>query len=319
MAMKNIFIAGHRGMVGRALCRAFEGDDDVNLITKAKAELNLTVQADVERFFDQNHIDEVYLAAAKVGGIYANNALTGEFIHQNLMIQSNVIHAAHRSGVQKLLFLGSSCIYPKFANQPIREEALLTGQLEPTNESYAVAKIAGIKLCEAYRRQYGRDYRSVMPTNLYGPYDNFDPQNGHVIPALFYKFHQALKNNTSEVEIWGSGQARREFLHVDDLASACKFLMAKDEDAFWAIVDAHCSHINIGTGSDCSIKELAEMIKISTGYQGQLSFDKNKPEGTPVKRLDVTKMQALGWQADYKLKDGLQEVWNWYCKHRSEA
>lgn len=312
MAPKNIFVAGHRGMVGRSLCRALSTSNSANLITASKAELDLTNQLSVDAFFKQHQIDEVYLAAAKVGGIHANNAYSAEFIYQNLMIQSNVIHSAHANEVKKLLFLGSSCIYPKFANQPISENELLTGLLEPTNESYAIAKIAGIKLCESYRRQYGRDYRSVMPTNLYGPYDNFDPQNGHVIPALLHKFRHAITNNESFVEIWGSGQARREFLHVDDLASACLFLMAQDESTFWNNVDPHCSHINVGTGNDCSIKELAEQIRQVTGFRGELRFDTSKPEGTPVKRLDTRQLTNKGWKPTIALDSGLEQVWDWY-------
>ena len=306
-------------MVGRALCRKLDSMDGATIVTASKDELDLTHQESVISFFENNQIDEVYLAAARVGGIHANNAFSGEFIYQNLMIQTNVIHSAHLNNVQKLLFLGSSCIYPKFASQPIREDALLTGQLESTNEAYAVAKIAGIKLCESYRRQYGRDYRSVMPTNLYGPYDNFHPQNGHVIPALFHKFYQAIRDDAPYVEIWGSGKVRREFLHVDDLAEACQHLMNQDELTFWDSLDTHCSHINVGTGTDCSIRTLAEMIQRISNFKGSLKFDETKPEGTPVKRLNVEKINGLKWQASHSLEEGLQQVWDWYCHQLNDS
>ncbi len=315
MSVKNVFVAGHRGMVGRALCRALKKHSDVSLITANKADLDLTNQAKVIEFFNDNNIDEVYLAAAKVGGIHANNTYPGEFIYENLMIQTNVIHSAHIGNVKKLLFLGSSCIYPKFADQPISEDALLTGALEPTNESYAIAKIAGIKLCESYRRQYGKDFRSVMPTNLYGPYDNFNPDTGHVIPALMHKFHKAIKSNKCHVEIWGSGNVRREFLHVDDLASACLHLMEQDDSVFWRGVDEHCSHVNVGSGVDCSIKELAETLKSITKFEGALHFNCSKPEGTPVKKLNISNILERGWAPSISLRSGLETVWRWYKSH----
>lgn len=314
MSSRRIFVAGHQGMVGRALCRQLQKADS-ELITASRSELDLTEQAAVVAFFRRHKIDEVYLAAAKVGGIYANDRHPADFIYQNLMIQTNVIHAAHLADVQKLLFLGSSCIYPKFAPQPIAEAALLTGLLEPTNEPYAIAKIAGIKLCESYNRQYQRDYRSAMPTNLYGPYDNFDPLHGHVIPALITRFHQAITQQTPIINIWGSGLARREFMHVDDLASALTYLMAIPTMEYWAQLESRCSHINVGTGIDCSIRELAEMLAQLTGYTGTLDYDTTQPEGTPVKKLNVTKLHAFGWQASTSLADGLRQTVAWYQAH----
>lgn len=301
-------------MVGRALCRQLALDTEVEIITATRAELDLTEQRAVQAFFQQHRIDEMYLAAAKVGGIYANNTFPAEFIYQNMMIESNLIHAAHLADVQKVLFLGSSCIYPKLAPQPIPESALLTGPLEPTNEPYAIAKIAGIKLCESYNRQYGRDYRSAMPTNLYGPYDNFHPKNSHVIPALIGKFHRAIQNNEPHVEIWGSGKARREFMHVDDLARACVHLMAIPQLEFWNNLDPMCSHINVGTGTDCSIRELAELLQEVTGFKGDLLFDSSQPEGTPVKRLDISKLTQFAFSQQIALHTGLQQTWRWYCE-----
>lgn len=312
MSSKRIFVAGHQGMVGRALCRQLQVHSNIELITATRAELDLTDQQAVKTFFQQRKIDEVYLAAAKVGGIYANNTFPADFIYQNLIIECNLIQAAHQADVQKLLFLGSSCIYPKLAPQPIPESALLTGPLERTNEPYAIAKIAGIKLCESFNRQYGRDYRSVMPTNLYGPYDNFHPQNSHVIPAFIGKFHRAIANNEPAVTIWGSGNARREFMHVNDLAAACHHLMSLPRYDYWTGLEPMCSHINIGTGQDCSIRQLAELLRELSGFTGQLHYDISQPEGTPVKRLDVTRLNEKGFVSNIELKDGLSQTWTWY-------
>lgn len=314
MSKRRVFVAGHLGMVGRALCRQLLLQPEIELITANRTKLDLTDQQAVKQFFQHQQIDEVYLAAAKVGGIYANNTFPADFIYQNLMIQTNVIHSAHLADVQKLMFLGSSCIYPKLAPQPIPESALLTGPLEPTNEPYAIAKIAGIKLCESYNRQYGRDYRSVMPTNLYGPYDNFHPLHSHVIPALIGKFHRAMVNNEPTVTIWGSGNARREFMHVDDLASACLHLMAISQADYWKELNPMCSHINIGTGTDCSIRELAELLQSISSFHGQLIFDSSQPEGTPVKKLDVTQLKNKGFTSNIELKAGLKQAWQWYQK-----
>jgi GDP-L-fucose synthase len=312
---RRIFVAGHNGMVGRALVRQLQDQPDAELVLASRAELDLTDQQAVQAYFRNQRIDQVYLAAAKVGGIYANNTFPADFIYQNLMIETNLIQAAHLADVQQLLFLGSSCIYPKLAPQPIPESALLTGPLEPTNEPYAIAKIAGIKLCESYNRQYGRDYRSVMPTNLYGPYDYFHPQHSHVIPALIGKFHRAITSKAPSVSIWGSGNARREFMHVDDLASACLHLMRLPASTYWDGLDPMCSHINIGTGVDCSIRELAEMLKAISGFSGYLQFDSNQPDGTPVKRLDVSLLSAKGFTAEVSLETGLQGIWSWYQQH----
>ncbi|MCD1599740.1 GDP-L-fucose synthase family protein [Rheinheimera aquimaris] len=317
MVSKKVFVAGHLGMVGRALCRQLQLQPNIQLVTATRAELDLTDQLAVKTFFQQRKVDEMYLAAAKVGGIYANNTFPADFIYQNLIIECNLIQAAHQADVQKLLFLGSSCIYPKLAPQPIPESALLTGLLEPTNEPYAIAKIAGIKLCESFNRQYGRDYRCVMPTNLYGPYDNFHPQNSHVIPALIGKFYRAIKNNEPEVTIWGSGNARREFMHVDDLASACLHLMAIAQNKYWAGLEPMCSHINVGTGADCSIRELAELLKMITGFDGELLFDSSAAEGTLLKSLNVELLSILGWKASIDLTSGLREVWGWFSRQQS--
>jgi GDP-L-fucose synthase len=315
---KQIYIAGHNGMVGRALVRRLSQDADINIIVKNKAELDLTNQQAVQAFFAGHKIDEVYIAAAKVGGIQANNVFPAEFIYQNLMIQSNIIQAAHAQNVQKLLFLGSSCIYPKLTSQPIHETALMTGLLEPTNESYAIAKIAGIKLCESYNRQYGRDYRSVMPTNLYGLHDNFHPENSHVIPALIYKFYQAIVKQDLSVNVWGSGQARREFLFVDDMADACVHVMNCEQDSLFQQVSPMCSHINLGTGQDCSIKQLAELLAKVTGFKGKLIFDLDKPEGTPVKRLDIQRLNNLvSWRSSTSLEEGLAKTWAWYLAEQA--
>jgi GDP-L-fucose synthase len=303
-------------MVGSAIVRRLQILGGFEVVTATHAELDLTNQAAVRAFFADQRIDEVYLAAAKVGGIHANNTYPAEFIYQNLMMQANVIHAAHTAGVQKLLFLGSSCIYPKLANQPMREDALLTGVLEPTNEPYAIAKIAGIKLCESYNRQYGRDYRSVMPTNLYGPHDNFHPDNSHVIPALLRRFHEAVQRGDGVVTIWGSGTPMREFLHVDDMAAASVYVMNLDADTYRANTQPMLSHINVGTGVDCTIRELAETVARVTGFKGQLVFDASKPDGTPRKLMDVSRLAALGWHASIGLEDGLRDAYTWFLNNQ---
>lgn len=311
-----IFVAGHRGMVGSAIVRRLEALGYRNILTAGRDELNLTDQAQVQAYFERHAIDQVYLAAAKVGGIQANNSYPADFIYQNLMIEANLVHAAHQAGVQKLLFLGSSCIYPKLAEQPMREEALLTGTLEPTNEPYAIAKITGIKLCESYNRQYGRDYRSVMPTNLYGPHDNFHPENSHVIPALLRRFHEAKQQGDDEVVVWGSGTPMREFLHVDDMAAASVHVMELDQARYEANTSPMLSHINVGTGVDCTIRELAETVKGVTGFEGKLTFDSSKPDGTPRKLMDVSRLKALGWQASITLEDGLQGTYQWFLDNQ---
>lgn len=310
-----IFIAGHNGMVGAALLRHLQESGYKNLITRSRAELDLRCQASVSKFFRAERIDQVYIAAAKVGGIYANDMYPADFIYDNLIIQSNIVHQAHMNDVQRLLFLGSSCIYPKMAEQPMREEALLTGALEPTNEPYAIAKIAGIKLCESYARQFGRDYRSVMPTNLYGSNDNFHPDNSHVIPALMRRIHEAKLSGASEVVIWGSGTPMREFLHVDDMASACVHVMNSSD--YWLHVSPRSSHINIGTGQDCSIRVLAESISEVVGFAGSLCFDSSKPDGAPRKLLDVSRLNSMGWRSSISLRDGLFDTYQWFLQNIS--
>lgn len=307
-----IYVAGHRGMVGSALVRKLQAENAGEIITRTRQELDLTDQAAVRAFFASEQIDQVYLAAAKVGGIHANNTYPADFIYENLMIEANIINAAHVSDVQNLLFLGSSCIYPKMADQPMREDALLTGQLEPTNEPYAIAKITGIKLCESYQRQYGRDYRSVMPTNLYGPGDNFHPENSHVVPALMRRFHEAAATGDASVTVWGSGTPMREFLHVDDMAAASVHVMGLTQETHAENSDPMLSHINVGTGVDCTIRELAETMMAVTSYKGDLVFDASKPDGTPRKLMDVTKLANLGWQASIPLRDGLEQTYAWF-------
>ena len=314
--MKRVFIAGHKGMVGSAIVRQLETRGDVELVLRGRSELDLLNQQAVADFFQAENIDEVYLAAAKVGGIVANNTYPAEFIHQNLMIQCNIIHGAHLANVQDLLFLGSSCIYPKLAEQPMKETALLTGTLEPTNEPYAIAKIAGIKLCESYNRQYGRNYRSVMPTNLYGPNDNFHPENSHVIPALLRRFHEAKLNKLPEVVAWGSGKPMREFLHVDDMAAASIYVMELDQSTYADNTQDMLSHINVGTGIDCTIRELVETVAKVTGYQGSISFDATKPDGAPRKLMNVDRLKDLGWQSSITLEQGLTSTYEWFLQNQ---
>lgn len=317
-AKKRVFVAGHKGMVGSAICRQLLQRPDVEVVVRSRSELDLTSQAAVQDFFAQANITEVYLAAAKVGGIHANNLYPAEFIFENLMIECNIIHSAHLANVQKLLLLGSSCIYPKLAEQPMTEAALLTGTLESTNEPYAIAKIAGIKLCESYNRQYGRDYRSVMPSNLYGANDNFHPENSHVIPALMRRFHEAKLSGDSQVVVWGSGTPMREFLHVDDMAAASIHVMELSEELYEANTQPMLSHINVGTGSDCTIRELAETIAKVVGFSGQVIFDASKPDGTPRKLMDVSRLTALGWRYRYDLETGLTMTYRWFLEHQDD-
>ncbi len=313
-----IFVAGHRGMVGGAIVRQLQAKGFSNLLCCGRDQLDLTSQADVRAFFEQEKPEYVFLAAAKVGGIHANNEYPADFIYENLMIESNIIHSAHLSGVKRLLFLGSSCIYPKLAEQPMAESALLTGGLEPTNEPYAVAKIAGIKLCESYNRQYACDFRSVMPTNLYGPGDNFHPENSHVIPALLRRFHEAKLNGLTNVEIWGTGKPKREFLHVDDMAEASVYVMSLSKEAYASETSPMLSHINVGTGVDVSIGELAQLVSEAVGYTGDISFNTQMPDGAPRKLMNVSLLEKLGWKAKVDLKSGLAEAYQWFLEHQQD-
>ena len=314
---RRIYIAGHRGMVGSAIRRRLSSDSSVTLVVRSRAELDLTNQEAVRRFFEQEQIDEVYLAAARVGGIQANNEFPADFIYDNLMIECNVIHAAFTSKVGRLLFLGSSCIYPKMAEQPMSEAALLSGELEATNEPYAIAKIAGIKLCESYNRQHGTDFRSVMPTNLYGPNDNFHPEHSHVIPAMMRRFHEAKQAGAESVVVWGTGKPMREFLHVDDMADACLHVMSLSKSDYQAATNLRESLINIGTGTDCTIRELAETMAQVVGFDGRIEFDTSKPDGTPRKLLNVARLHGLGWEASIGLRQGLQETYQWYLQNEA--
>lgn len=311
-----IYIAGHRGMVGSAIVRQLDACGFSNIVTRTHSELDLTNQAAVAAFMQEQQPDYVVLAAAKVGGIHANNEYPAEFIYENIMMEANVIHQAYRAGVQELLFLGSSCIYPKLAEQPMREAALLTGSLEPTNEPYAIAKIAGIKLCESYNRQYGVDFRSVMPTNLYGSNDNFHPENSHVIPALIRKFHEAKISGANAVEVWGTGQVKREFLHVDDMAAACVHVMGLSKAHYAEVTEPMLSHLNVGTGEDVTIRELSETIGEVVGFTGELNFDANKPDGAPRKLMDNTRLKALGWSPRISLKTGLSTTYEWFTNNQ---
>ena len=310
-----IYVAGHRGMVGSAIIRRLQELGYENIIVRTHGELDLCEQSAVREFMQNEQPDHVVLAAARVGGILANNTYPAQFIYENMMIEANIIHEAWSAGCRQLLYLGSSCIYPKMAKQPMTEDALLTGPLEPTNEPYAIAKIAGIKLCESYNRQYGTDYRSVMPTNLYGPYDNFHPENSHVIPALMRRFHEAKKEQKKEVVVWGTGTVRREFLHVDDMASACVHLMELDSAVYREHTRPMLSHVNIGTGVDVTIREVAEKIAGVVGFEGELVFDRTKPDGTPRKLLDVSLLGRLGWQASISLEDGLARTYQWFVEN----
>jgi GDP-L-fucose synthase len=311
-----IYIAGHRGLVGSAIVRQLESRGFTNLIMRTHKELDLTNQAQVQNFFTQEDPDYVILAAAKVGGIHANNTYPADFIYQNMMIEANVINSAYESKVKRLLFLGSTCIYPKAVEQPMREDALLTDVLEPTNEPYALAKITGIKLCESYNRQYGTDFRSVMPTNLYGINDNFHPENSHVIPALMQRFHQAKDDNDAEVVVWGTGNAMREFLYVDDMAQASLFVLELDEQTYKANTQPMLSHINVGTGKDITIREMAETMKQVVGYEGKLTFDAIKPDGAKRKLIDITRLKRMGWGYSVNLKDGLKKTYAWYLNQQ---
>jgi len=307
-----IYVAGHQGLVGSAILRALEKRNFSNLITRTHKELDLTNQLDVVKFFDKERPDYVILAAAKVGGIHANNKYPAEFIYENIMIEANVIHSSYKFNVKRLLFLGSTCIYPRNVNQPMRENALLTGVLEPTNEPYAVAKITGIKLCESYNRQFNTDFRSVMPTNLYGINDKFNSINSHVIPALISRFHEAKVKNSSEVLIWGSGKVMRDFLYVDDMADASIFVLELDKEIYLSNTNPMLSHINIGTGFDISIHDLAKKIKLVVGFEGELKFDSAKPDGVKRKLVDTSRLLGMGWNFNMRLEDGLRKTYRWY-------
>lgn len=317
MADKKIYLAGHRGMVGSAILRQLQTRGYDNVVVRTHAELDLTDQAAVRDFMQSEKPEQVILAAAKVGGIHANNAYPAEFIYQNLMMEANIIYQAWASGCRELLFLGSSCIYPKYAAQPMQESALLTGVLESTNQPYAIAKIAGIKLCESYNRQYGTDYRSVMPTNLYGENDNFHLENSHVIPAMIRKFHDAKMAGAKTVTLWGTGKAMREFLHVDDMAAACLHVLNLDQSTYQSVTEPMLSHLNVGTGEDVTIRELAETVQKVVGFDGEIVWDASKPDGTPRKLMDNAKLRSLGWQPTIRLQDGLQATYRWFVEHQA--
>ena len=321
--MQKIYIAGHRGMVGSAIVRRLEArreqGESLELITRTHAELDLTKQAAVRDFMQAEKPDVVILAAARVGGIHANNTYPADFIYDNLMIEANVVHQAFQAGVKRLLFLGSSCIYPRDAAQPMREDALLTGTLEPTNEPYAIAKIAGIKLCESYNRQQGTDYRSVMPTNLYGPGDNFHPENSHVLPALIRRFHEAAQAGADEVTIWGTGSPRREFLHVDDMAGASLFVLDLPLESYQVVTEPMLSHINVGSGEDISILDLAELVAEVTGFGGRIATDPSKPDGTPRKLMDVSRLARMGWSARIGLREGIKDAYRWFVENANQV
>ena len=318
MTNKKIFIAGHKGMVGSAIVNKLKEYENIELLTADRVDLNLSDGLKVKKFFLETKPDEVYIAAAKVGGIHANNTYPAEFIAQNINIQNNIITASHENDVQKLLFLGSSCIYPKNASQPMKEDVLMSGKLEPTNEPYAIAKISGIKMCESYNRQYGRDYRSVMPTNLYGPNDNFHPENSHVIPAMMQRFHEAVEMMDDEVNVWGTGKPMREFLHVKDMASACIHIMNITQDKLNEVItNSMCSHINIGTGIDVSILELSSIMAKTVKFKGHINFDHTKPDGTLRKVLDVSLIEKLGWKHKIDLEKGLADTYEWYLKNKN--
>lgn len=310
-----VYIAGHTGMVGSALVRALQARGEQELLLSRREDLDLTRQTEVEQFVADHRIEVIYLAAARVGGIKANDEQPADFIRENLLIQTHLIHAAYRARVSRLLFLGSSCIYPRLADQPMREEALMTGPLETTNEAYATSKIAGIKTCEAYRRQHGCDFRSVMPTNLYGPNDNFDLASSHVLPALLRKFHHAVLRGEPRVPVWGSGRPRREFLHVDDMAAASIHLLELEPETYWSVADERCSHINVGAGSDIRIADLAALIAEVTGFSGHVEFDPSMPDGTPRKLLDTSRLRRLGWEPSIQLEEGIRSTYQWMTAH----
>ena len=314
-----IYIAGHRGLVGSAVLRNLESKGFNNLLTKSHKDLDLTNQTKVKNFFDKEKPDYVILAAAKVGGIYANNTYPADFIYQNTMIETNIIHSAYENKVKRLLFLGSTCIYPKEIKQPMQEDALLSNKLEPTNEPYALSQILGIKLCESYNRQHGTDFRSVMPTNLYGINDNFDPENSHVIPGLMQRFHNAKINNDNEVMVWGTGNAMREFLFVDDMAEASLFVLGMDKEIYDENTLPMISHINVGSGKDITIKELAEIMKEVVGFEGKITFDNTKPDGSPRKLIDVSRLSKMGWKNSTSLREGLELTYNWYKNNLDNA
>ena len=313
---KKIYVAGHQGMVGSAILRQLKNDDESTIVVKTRRELDLGDQSKLHQFLNDEAVTEVYLCAAKVGGIHANSTFPADFIYSNLVIETNFVHGAYLAGIKRILFLGSSCIYPKHCSQPMKESALLSGELEATNEPYAIAKIAGIKLCESYNRQYGTDFRSVMPTNLYGPNDNFHPQNSHVVPALLQRFHEAKQQSLPRVTIWGTGSACREFLFVDDMAEACVYVMNLSPARLNQVVTPTRSHLNIGTGKDVSIKELAETVARVVGYEGELEYDPTMPDGTPRKLLDVSTMTSLGWKYRVELEKGLGLTYKWYCENQ---